>query len=134
MALTLEDRREIHTLYAKYNFALDLGNAEDWADCFTPEGSLQVRGETTTGREALVAFARRSQARPVRVRHWNSNIMIEESAAGPGKASSKAYIFAMRLSGTPRPIDFTGIYEDQLVKTPMGWKFVSRKAPEDKFG
>ena len=128
MALTPEDHREIQTLYARYNFAIDTGTAEEWADCFTQEGSFRIRGQTHAGRDALLAFARAVHAKPVKSRHWNSNLIIEESATG---ATGKAYIVVIRLTATPRIVDITGVYEDHLRKTGEGWKFSSRKAPFD---
>ena len=52
--LTAQDYTEIDQLYARYNFSIDSGDAEGWADTFTPDG---VFGGNTEGRAALVEFA-----------------------------------------------------------------------------
>ncbi len=140
MALTPEDRREIRTLYARYAFAIDLGTADEWADCFTAEGSFHIYGKTHQGRAGLLAFAAPICAKPARGRHWISNLVIEEAPAGSGAgltpgststASGRAYVSVMRLTATPRIADVTGVYEDKLVKTERGWKFASRNAVLD---
>ena len=38
MPLTLADREEIRGLIARYDFALDLGDPDEYANCFTEDG------------------------------------------------------------------------------------------------
>jgi hypothetical protein len=128
MPLTPEDHQQIQTLYAKYNWGIDFGPAEAWLECWTEQGALQTKGATHAGREGLLKFAQETLARPVKLRHWNSNLVIEES---PNGASGKAYIAVMTLSGLPRPIQLSAVYEDELVKTPQGWRFELRKVTFD---
>ena len=39
MPLTLEDREEIREVIARYDFAIDLGDPEAYANCFTQDGA-----------------------------------------------------------------------------------------------
>ena len=52
--LTADDYVEIQQLYAQYAHALDLGDAQAWADTFTSDGVFS----DAKGREELVAFAK----------------------------------------------------------------------------
>ena len=71
------------------------------------------------GYEALKASRREAGANPLKTpRHYTTNILIEPTAEG---AMGAVYVFDPS-SGR------TGIYDDQLVKTPEGWRFEKRAA------
>ena len=57
MPTATEDRDEILQLLYRYNHAIDNGDAEGWADTFTPDAVFDAAGNLMSGREALVAFA-----------------------------------------------------------------------------
>ncbi|MDZ7729253.1 MAG: nuclear transport factor 2 family protein [Dehalococcoidia bacterium] len=57
MALSTDDRLEIQELYARYNHALDFGDASGWAGCFTPDGVFASPNGTFSGTEQLQQFA-----------------------------------------------------------------------------
>jgi uncharacterized protein (TIGR02246 family) len=64
MPLTLEDREEIREVIARYDFAIDLGDPEAYANCFTEDGSFLHTGAGSqskmakryTGRKELEHF------------------------------------------------------------------------------
>ena len=56
--LSAEDHLEINQLYASYVQAIDLGDAIGWANAFTLSGSFDS-GDSTVGRDNLIAFAER---------------------------------------------------------------------------
>jgi len=57
--MTAEDYFEIQQLYAKYNHAIDSGNADAYADTFTPDGVFN----NNAGREALKSSSKPGSAR-----------------------------------------------------------------------
>ena len=128
MALSTEDQLEITQLYAKYNHAIDLGDAEGWAATFTPDGVFNGGGGgPQQGTEALVGFAKGFAAN-VKGRHWTNNLVVE----GDGdKADGKCYLTLWNLAQKPASIMVTGIYYDELTKTGDGWRFASRKVQPD---
>lgn len=123
--LTADDMAEIHNLYAHYNLVLDAGDAEAWADTFLPDG----RFGSSVGRDALVAFATSFHASNPGSRHWNSNIQITPTADG---ASGTCYLMLWNVGVRPAAIILTGIYQDELVKTPNGWRFKARVVTTDR--
>ena len=129
MALTPEDFAHIQNLYSRYTFATDFGPAETYADCFAPDGSIEIRGTTQRGKEALLKFAQAIRERASGDRHWLGNLLIEESAGG---ATGRAYITIFQTKKMPREVHLTGRYDDTLVKTPRGWKFATRKITFDQ--
>jgi hypothetical protein len=128
MPLTVEDQLDIQQLYARYNHAIDAGQADQWAGCFTADGvfSSGASGEYT-GTDALAAFAK-GLAERLKARHWTNNLVLE--AAGDG-AKGSCYLMLYRLGGESLAIMISGIYDDDLVRTGSGWKFARRTVRSD---
>ncbi len=120
--LTTQDYVDIHQLYARYNHAIDSGNAEEWAATFTKDGVFNAR---YTGTEALAGFIKtwKERMNGGNRRHWNSNLSITGSSEG---ASGAVYLMLLDVSARPATIASTGMYADELVKTAQGWRFKSR--------
>ncbi|GBD24295.1 hypothetical protein HRbin29_01973 [bacterium HR29] len=128
MTLSAEDMLAIQQLYARYNHAIDFGDADAWAGCFTPDGvfASSARGETV-GREALRAFAE-AFSRQMKGRHWTNNLVIE----GDGSEARGSCYLALYVLGDGGPrIMATGVYRDQLVRTAEGWRFRRRDVTLD---
>lgn len=124
--LSADDYIEIQQLYAKYNTAIDSGDAEGWAATFTPDGVFN----TFKGHDALVGFIKQWRERMggAARRHWNTNLVITPTAEG---ASGTVYLFLMDVSAKPPAIQTTAKYDDQLVKTADGWRFKHRQTKGD---
>lgn len=132
MPMTALDHEDIRQLVARYNFAVDLGDTEGWADCFIPEGvflSTPEGGPLTgrhVGREALVAYAathyRLNQGR---ARHWNWNLLVEGDGATATMTCYLAAYSAMTEEAPPK-LRVTGIYRDRLAKVEDRWLFAER--------
>jgi hypothetical protein len=120
-SLTADDYIEIQQLYAQYNNAIDSGDAEGYAATFIPEGVFN----TFNGHDALVGFIHRwrDNMTGANLRHWNSNLLIN---ATPEGASGSVYLLLVDVSVRPPVIATAAKYEDQLVKTPQGWRFKKR--------
>ena len=56
-------------------------------------------------------------------RHWNTNLLITPTAEG---ANGSVYLLLVDVSVRPPAIAAAAMYDDQLVKTPQGWRFKSR--------
>jgi actinorhodin biosynthesis protein ActVIA len=123
--LSADDQAEIHDLYAHYNLVLDAGDAEAWAATFVPDG----RFGNSVGHDALVTFATNFHASNPGSRHWNTNILVTPTADG---AHGTCYLTLWNVSVRPPTITVTGIYQDELVKTPNGWRFKSRVVTTDR--
>lgn len=124
--LTVEDRIELAELVARYNQAIDHLDAAAWAATFTAGGTLIVNGaERARGEAELTTYVARRQTSgdPPR-RHWSTNLLIDETDTG---ARLLLYVMAFdigRALGAPYVM---GEYEDDVVRTPSGWRFAIRR-------
>ncbi len=125
-ALTAMDYIEIQQLYARYNEAIDSGDADAYADTFTADGAFN----TFKGRDGLIDFIAQWTGRMNggSRRHWNTNLVITPA---PGGASGSVYLMLLDVSVRPPAIASTAKYSDTLVKTPQGWRFKTRTTRAD---
>lgn len=124
--LSTQDYVEIEQLYARYNHAIDSGDAAGWAATFVADGKFQQ----LAGTEALKGFVRNwVEARNgANLRHWNSNLLITPSADG---ANGAVMLMLLNVGAKPAAIAATGMYTDKLVRTDAGWRFASRMVKID---
>jgi ketosteroid isomerase-like protein len=125
--LTPADYMEIEQLYATYNWAIDTGDAQAWADTFVEDGQFQ----NFKGEEQLKGFIDRwvNSMNGLTRKHWNSNLHI----TGDGKtAQGKVYLLLVDKSVQPPAIISSASYADELVKTDQGWRFSKRSVNSDR--
>jgi hypothetical protein len=129
------DYEEIRQLLGHYNLAIDLGDPDGWAATFTPDGVFECVGVPDgspfggrhAGTDALRAYAATHFAMAKgNARHWNANLVIDETTAGEQiSAAMTCYMLALSVGGTGLA-GSTGIYRDQLRKVDGAWLFTSR--------
>jgi hypothetical protein len=110
MPLTLEDREEIREVIARYDFAIDLGDPEAYANCFTEDGAFLHTGagnkskmaKRYTGRKELAAFCKSvCDFAEGQLRHWNNGVQILE---GDGEtATMRSFIIGFTCGVYPVP-------------------------------
>jgi SnoaL-like domain len=125
-ALSAQDYFEIQQLYARYNIAIDSGDADGWAATFTPDGTFN----TMTGHDALVNFVKtwREKLNGATRKHWNNNLQVEGNSK---EANASVYLILVDFSTKPASILTTATYTDSLVKTKDGWRFTKRTTKGD---
>jgi len=124
--LSAQDYFEIQQLYARYNIAIDSGDAEGWAATFTPDGVFN----TFNGHDALVNFVKtwREKLNGATRRHWNTNLRITGDSK---EASGYVYLMLVDVATKPPSIVGTATYTDSLIKTKDGWRFTKRTTKGD---
>ena len=128
MSLTTADRIEILELLGRYAHAIDSGDGEAYADCFTDDGVIELRrtGLHVQGRDALAEFAREDHARSGAARHMTNSPIIE----GDGdEASMRVYLLRLtqdRSQDEQRGIGAVGLYHDTLRRVGGRWRFQHR--------
>lgn len=128
MPLSVADQIEIQGLLARYNHAIDSGDAPAWAATFATDGTFTSGGRTRTGTEELQAFAADFAARMPGSRHWSNNLVID----GDGdRATMRCYLQLLKTGGGPATLVTTARYEDTLRRVDGAWKFASRTVVPD---
>jgi hypothetical protein len=134
MKISAEDREAIRELTARYDFAIDMGDYEAYANTFTVDGTFWVdgfgEGSTVggrhTGRPALFEFAKLNyEAYQGYLRHWNNGTAIIE---GDGdRAVMRSYMIGITtgMLGEAHILE-TGVYYDRLRKIDGDWLFEER--------
>ena len=127
--LSAEDKIEIYELIARYNVAIDSGDAEGWAQCFTPDGVFDGIVGRYEGREEIAAFARRYWTDPEyeewrACQHWVNNVIIE----GDGdEATQTAFHQLVQPTAEGGRILLVARYRDELRRLDGRWLFTQRR-------
>ena len=115
MPTAVEDRDEIIQLLYRYNHAIDSGDAEGWADTWVDDGVFDTGGEPIAGRAALVDFANNVHG----LRHLAVNPLVDVDG---DRARVRVYVVVFH-GGV---VAVTGSAEDEVVRTPAGWRIAKR--------
>ena len=124
MPLSLADRVEILELLGRYAHAIDSGDGEAYAGCFTDDGVIALRrsGLHVEGRDALVEFAREDHARSGAARHLTNSPIIE----GDGdQATIRVYLLRLNQDQS-KGLGPVGVYHDTLRRSGGRWRFELR--------
>ncbi len=134
MPLTLEDREEIREVIARYDFAIDLGDFDAYANCFTEDGEFLHSG-AGEGSQMAGRYVGRQQLHDFcksvftfakgQLRHWNNGVQLLE---GDGQtATMRSFIIGFTCGVYPVPkIIETGIYHDEFRKVDGKW-YISKR-------
>lgn len=119
--LSAIDHVEIEQLYTRTAIAFDSAREQGaaFARSFTADGVMSRGGVTTRGASGLAALA--AHRKPT-IETWLSNLFVERTKGG---ARGRVYV-AMKGAGATDPVTDVGTFEDELVKTREGWRFVKR--------
>jgi hypothetical protein len=119
---TPSDRSAIQALVTGYARALAACRAEEFADLFAPDGGYFASGfrGQIVGRERLIALVQSE-------RHCTAPAGSAPTAR-PGGADGPAVAIEVTATGVRGVADLGGAgqYQDEYVKTPQGWRFLSR--------
>jgi 3-phenylpropionate/cinnamic acid dioxygenase small subunit len=125
MALTMEDRAEIHDVYARYAYTFDGADAAGWAALFTEDGRFEPPGvDPVVGREALHDFVASRSGDLPGMRHMIANVLVE---ADGDVVRGRAYFLCFRLGGDDQfRIRNFGRYEDEFAREDGRWRISVR--------
>ena len=125
MSLSERDRLDIAELVARYIRGADSRDPEV-AELFTEDGVLEANGRVLgDGKAGVRAFAEANRTATIRRRHVLSNSVVD----GDGQtATVHSYVSVYDVTdGVAKAPYLLGEYNDELVKTPAGWRFTRRR-------
>jgi 3-phenylpropionate/cinnamic acid dioxygenase small subunit len=126
----------VHQLYGRQSHAIDSGRAADWAATFTADGEFHSPSypEPSRGSAELTAFAERfhagCRASGEVLRHVVST--VEVLPGGPDALRARAYLQIVGTpAGEPSRLHRLTTLDDDLVRTPEGWRVHRRTVRRD---
>jgi ketosteroid isomerase-like protein len=139
------DKIEIGELQSRYMFAIDWYDADVYGDVFTEDAVLAWPEGSAQGREAIRGavvrigqyFGRIAEAqkpaKAARLRHFVTNRVIRIDG---DSAHAVAYWFDLNNDNAARwpYVAGYGYYEDDLVRTADGWRFIRRNVVNEITG
>jgi uncharacterized protein (TIGR02246 family) len=129
MSLPVEDVIAIQALVARYNFAVDEGDPEGFAGCFTQDGEFSWAQNEFHGRDELVAFAK-TLGGSGQMRHVVTSMLADGDRE---RATVRSYCHVTSVGGDGKPfISVQGVYEDELAHGDGGWRFTRRRFVSDR--
>ncbi len=118
MALTAEDKIEIHELCAKYYVSTDEKDVDGFMDCWVEDDDIIFESAfgNFKGRKEIRTFEDEHVSRGMAVgkRHLLGNVYVKESGKG-NQALVTSYLVVMEVVQKPSIIA-TAIYRDSLVE------------------
>jgi hypothetical protein len=128
--LTTADRLAISEVIARYAWALDTGDVEEFVACFWGYGTLIwdafEEPQSWHGEAALRHFASFFRALPSSAgrQHHVSNTVISPSPQG---ASARSYVaVALRQGDGPHALHVMGWYDDRFSQHDGQWRLTER--------
>lgn len=130
--LSIEDRLDIHDLFARYCFLVDQGKADEWTALFTPDGVFDVPGlanmvGSAQIRQIAEMVAGKSQGK---WRHQITNLLAEAGGT-PDVANVTMYSLVTDWSGAGTVGTFND-YSGRLRKIAGVWRIVELVAKPTK--
>jgi hypothetical protein len=128
-ANTLEhsDRLAITDLTIDYCWTLDLKNFENLRNIFLPDASFDVGGSVFSGIDAIIGKISSALTMMDESQHLISNHQIRVDG---DTATSRCYLQAQHVREAAdggRNFIIAGRYEDNLRRTPEGWRIEYRR-------
>jgi uncharacterized protein (TIGR02246 family) len=122
----------IEATLIRYTWAIDAGDADGVANCFSKDGESVSPGGTKSGRDVIradVEAMREQRASRGTVRHLVLNILVDELGADTAKVRS--VFLATAASGGETSLFATGWYDDTFVKEDGDWLIKRRETHVD---
>lgn len=128
--ISTQDRGEIHDLISRYSHAVDAGLKSEWLALFSENGQLNTPVGSPQGHTELRQWIEErlaSREPQWQVRHFVVNTLIIPVTENRARARSML-LYSRQNIGQPLSAEIlaTGIYEDEVLRTEQGWRFVSR--------
>jgi ketosteroid isomerase-like protein len=119
MAITTDQKIEMHELLSRLYAALDSHDAEGFASFFTPDGEFDAYA-LFKGRKAIADFLKEHirKGNEDNARHIISNLIVEEVGGAP---VIRSYISKLRIQPQVALVAYADL-QANIVKDGSGWK------------
>jgi hypothetical protein len=121
--ISIEDRLAILDLCARYNYLIDTGISEAWADTFTPDGVFEGPAGYAKGRADLVAFCNRVAKDYQGAMHFTDSHLFETD----GDLVQHRCFLSFQVPIEDRTDIWLLGYEDEITRGDGEWRFRARR-------
>lgn len=138
-ASSVADQLQIQQLMARYEWALDSGDAKAYAALFADDGVLAFAGGEQKGRAAIQAAIENlaksfsasapAGAPPRKIQHILSNLVVDQH--GDTAEARSFWTEIWNPTGKAMGVRAAGHYEDRLVRKGGRWWFARRQIFDD---
>ena len=129
MTTSLEDKESIRELLSDYSFRIDAFEFAELGALFTEDGEWIARYARARGPAEIAALMARNIPAEPRRKHFIMNSLIRLD--GDKATARTSYLVVLQAAGAGLVPSVAGTYEDQLVRTPAGWRFRERRLVHD---
>jgi hypothetical protein len=128
MDLTLEDRARIGDLVVAYAFALDERDWQAFEALFTPRIDYRSAGGIAGTPAEVAAWMPQAMSLFQWTLHSVCTHRIEATSTETAKGSLHVVsLHGLTFDGADEVMNATGVYRDEYVRTPAGWRFAARR-------
>jgi hypothetical protein len=122
-----DDYTKLSRLVTEISWRIDHGQAETVWELFTPDGSMNTSGTPIVGHDALREWGKTRDKSDTKSRHLCTGMRFTAVEADKATGSTILTVFMGKkgLIGSSIPA-VVGEDHDEFVRTPDGWRFVSR--------
>jgi 3-phenylpropionate/cinnamic acid dioxygenase small subunit len=124
VASMLEDKDAIRELLHRYCFYMDEGRFAELGALFSDDGEWIAPYRTANGPRDITTWLQQSVPPSPRRVHYVMNSIID--CAGIRASARSNYLVMVEGANGPLP-SVCGVYDDELVKQPAGWRFQRRQ-------
>ena len=120
-------KQEIAEVLVRYATGIDRRNWDVFRSCFTADCLAEYEGiGTWESADAITDFMATAHARMGHTMHRISNIAIDVHANGD-RAAARCYVDGILMAADEESgFNPMGFYDDELVRTPDGWRIAHR--------
>lgn len=136
MTLTLEERAQIGDLVIAYAYAVDERDWKAFEALFVPDAKIDYKsaGGVSGSPAEVAAWMPNALSFFTWTMHSVFSHRIEKTGADTAKGSLHVVArHGLLWEGANEIMDVTGIYRDEYVRTPNGWRFAARREDTRSF-
>lgn len=125
---TPDDFMQISQLFSQYNYTIDNGDGEGWADTFTSNGVFRDPSWCAIGRDALIGVVGRDKRIGKDQDHHHVPNLGPITYTDRNHATVHSTVMVIRETGFGKTggIMVTGTYDDRLERVNGKWRFAYR--------
>jgi 3-phenylpropionate/cinnamic acid dioxygenase small subunit len=126
-AVSIADRLAIEALVIEYAWLLDHRRWHEVASLCTEDAVLKIRGREIVGTEGLAEWADyRAANKSRRTQHQMTLLRLEPVDEDVVRGTAALVLHVAKSGSSGTYVDLVGEYQDEYVRTPVGWRFRRR--------